>query len=70
MREEEIYKLIGYRIRLIRVRKNMTQGELSQHLPLSRAALSNIELGKHRIQLHNLYELADVLGVTIYDLIV
>ncbi|TVY07047.1 helix-turn-helix domain-containing protein [Paenibacillus cremeus] len=70
MNEEEIYKTVGFRIRQARIAKNMTQDELCEILRLSRASISNIEVGRHRIQLHVLYQLAETFGMNIRELLV
>jgi transcriptional regulator with XRE-family HTH domain len=41
----------------------MSQATLGGRVKLSRTSIVNIECGRHRIQIHVLYEIARVLGV-------
>lgn len=70
MKADEIYKKVGERVRTARLSRNLTQDDVCELVPLSRASLSNIEVGRHRIQLHVLFQLAEALEVPIVDLIV
>jgi transcriptional regulator with XRE-family HTH domain len=62
---EDIYGLIGKRIRELRLAREpkMSQQTLAKHVGLSRVSIVNIENGRHRIQIHQLIELARALGV-------
>lgn len=66
-----IYKQTGEAIaRLRRTRKpKLTQQQLAIAAGISRASIANIEQGRHRIQLHVLYDLAEALEVTPQDLL-
>ena len=63
------YRLIGKRIRRYRLSKNITQEELAFQIDTSSAYISNVECGKKKVSLNKLCLIADVLGVTINDLI-
>lgn len=57
-----IYRDIGKRIQKAREEAGMSQGELATALGITQSALSNYELGKRRLYLANLEQLANVLG--------
>lgn len=63
MLENEIYQKIGRNIYQLRKQRNMTQAFLAHYLKLSRTSVSNIELGRHRIQIHVLIQIAEILDV-------
>lgn len=69
MQEHEIYHKIGRNIYLLRKQRKMTQESLAQLLRLSRTSVSNMEKGTHRIQIHILYQIAEVLGAPVLYLI-
>jgi Predicted transcriptional regulators len=66
-----IYKQTGGAIaRLRRTRKpKLTQQQLAIAAGISRASIANIEQGRHRIQLHVLYDLAEALEIKPHDLL-
>jgi len=57
-----VYRSIGLKIQEARQELGLTQQELASRLGLTQAALSNYELGKRRLYLANLEQIADVLG--------
>lgn len=57
-----IYKNIGKRIQKAREEIGISQEELAARLGVSQAALSNYELGKRRLYLANIQQIADVLN--------
>jgi transcriptional regulator with XRE-family HTH domain len=57
-----VYRSIGLKIQEARHELGLTQQELASRLGLTQAALSNYELGKRRLYLTNLEQIADVLG--------
>ena len=63
------YVLIGKRIKRFRLYKNITQEELAFEIKTSSAYISNIERGKKKPSLQKLYEISEILGVTINDLV-
>jgi len=68
--EHLLYKIIGQRIKTYRIAKHLTQEQVSEKLQMSRPSVTNIESGKHRIQIHVLYELAELFEIPIQDLLV
>lgn len=63
------YQLIGIRIREIRKRKHLTQEYLAEATGLSDTYISKIERGA-KASLESLLRIADVLGVTLNDLLI
>lgn len=68
-----IYPEIGKRLLALRKGK-FTQEQLAEELEkrglsLKRASIANIEKGKQRIMLHALYEIAEVMGVEVCELL-
>jgi len=68
-RSEQLYEEFGRRVRAIRRRAGVTQGELAQQLGLSRTSVSNIEAGRQRLPLHHLYAFAAALDCELLELI-
>jgi len=66
-----LYRLIGERVAEVRQRpeRRRSQLELGKAVGLSRTSIANLEKGRHRIQIHVLYEIALVLGVEPSDLL-
>jgi len=58
---ELIYREIGKRIQKAREEAGLSQEELASALGITQSALSNYELGKRRLYLANLEQLANVL---------
>ncbi len=57
-----VYREIGRRIQLAREEKGLTQEDLAVRLGCTQSALSNYELGKRRLYLNLLNQIAQVLG--------
>jgi len=69
MRPEPIYQQIG---RIIRARRRVldrAQGQLAQQVGISRATLANIETGRQRVLVHQLYAFARALELKLSDLL-
>lgn len=64
-----VYREIGSAIRRLRHLQQMTQDDLASHVNLSRASIVNIERGRHRTQIHVLYDIANALSCDIHDLL-
>jgi len=60
-------KTIGQKIKIFREQKRFTQVELSKYISLDRAAISRVELNKQVIKAEDLFDIAGVLGINIYD---
>jgi transcriptional regulator with XRE-family HTH domain len=56
------FKEIGRKIQAAREERGMTQVDLAQALGITQAALSNYELGKRRLYLHQIEQIANILG--------
>jgi transcriptional regulator with XRE-family HTH domain len=66
---DPFYKHIGMTLRGAREALSMTQAELAQVVGLSRTSLTNIELGRQRILVDQLAELANALHISVSSLI-
>lgn len=69
MDTDPFYKHIGMTLRGAREALSMTQGELANVVGLSRTSLTNIELGRQRILVDQLAELANALHIPVSSLI-
>jgi len=63
------YKALGKRIKIARIKADMTQEQLSEKLDISLSHISNIETGKTRVSLPALISIANGLSVTVDDLV-
>jgi len=70
-REFWVYEEIGKRISDLRRHRprKLSQQELADSIGISRASVVNVERGRHRVQIHVLFEIARVLGVEPRDLL-
>lgn len=66
---ELLYLIVGNRIKVAREQANLTQSALAETMNLTRTSLVNIEAGKQRIQLHDLYRACIVLGIGLDSLL-
>jgi transcriptional regulator with XRE-family HTH domain len=62
MKVEPVYHSIGAIIRSKRRQLEWSQEKLAQHVRISRATLANIETGRQRILVHQVYIFATALG--------
>jgi transcriptional regulator with XRE-family HTH domain len=70
MSDLEIYRLIGSRIAGRRKDLRLKQAEVAAQIGLTRASLANIEKGRQKIMLHQIYRVAEALRVeSILDLV-
>lgn len=67
--DNTVYVELGKKIREARDKKGWTQQELSERVNLTRSSITNIENGKQKIQIDDLYFFASVLEVGILDLL-
>jgi transcriptional regulator with XRE-family HTH domain len=67
--EEAFYRALGERIAELRRDQNLTQQQLANALGLSQKTVGHYEVGRIRVQVCLLPELADCLGVSISELI-
>ena len=63
------YKAIGLRIKAARTRKGFTQGNIAQLTGLSTPHISNIETGNTKLGLPTIIHLANVLDVSVDELL-
>lgn len=63
------YKAIGKRIKIARIRADLTQERLAELVDVSPTHLSNIETGSTRVSLTLIVNLANALSVTVDDLL-
>jgi len=61
---EKILKEIGERVRKARVAKGLSQAQLADALKISPPHMSNIEMGKHAMNVTTLYQICELLGVS------
>jgi transcriptional regulator with XRE-family HTH domain len=59
----KIQNELGRRLRWLRIDKDLTQEDVALEVEISRDHLSNIELGKHPINIKTLYKLAKFFDV-------
>lgn len=64
----EFYAAVGSRIQGYRKQRGLTQTDLAEAVGLKRSSLCNVEAGRQHPLLHTFVMLAQVLGVSIADL--
>lgn len=57
----ELYRRLGRTVAARRVQLDLTQRDVAERLGLSRASLANLESGRQRIMVHQLFALANTL---------
>lgn len=63
------YKAIGKRIKIARIRTDITQEKLAEIVDLSSSHMSNIETGTTKVSLTTIVIIANALSVTVDDLL-
>ena len=63
------YKAIGKRIKIARIKADLTQEHLAERIGISPTHLSNIETGTTRVSLNTIISIANALSVTSDDLL-
>ena len=63
------YKAIGKRIKIARIKADLTQEKLSEIVGVSPTHLSNIETGTTRVSLNTIINIANALHITSDDLL-
>ena len=66
---DELYKIVGEKIKNGRKVRNLTQSDLADGVGLSRTSVTNIESGRQKYPLHKLWEIANFLRIDIRDLL-
>ena len=64
-----LYKEFGRRLRKSRTEAKLTQQQVADRVKLTRTSITNIERGSQHIALHQLFLLADAVGVSPVDLL-
>lgn len=65
----EYKKKIGLNIKSLRVKKSYKQKDLADFIQISRASIGYIERGEQNFTIETLYKIANVLNVSIKDLL-
>ena len=60
---------VGLRVRALRATHGLTQLGLARRSGISRPSVANVEAGRQNVSLHNLFALADALGVEVEELL-
>ena len=63
------YKAIGKRIKIARIKADLTQEMLAEKIELSPTHLSNIETGTTRVSLATIVSIANGLDITVDDIL-
>ena len=58
-----VYRVLGAAVAQRRRSLGLTQEDLASRVGMTRASLANIETGRQGVLLHQVYELADALGL-------
>ena len=66
--QDRFYMLLGSRIREHRVNASLKQEALASFLKLSRASIVNIEKGRQRPSIYQIFEIGKVLNVPVSEL--
>ncbi len=69
MRIEDLYAEMGDALKTGREAAGFTQNELAQMVGLSRASIANIETGRQKVFLHQLFIFAGHLNLDVTDLL-
>jgi transcriptional regulator with XRE-family HTH domain len=69
MKHDELYVQLGALIRSRRKKLLLTQHDLAARIGISRASLANIETGRQKVLVHQLYALATALDLAPSDLL-
>ena len=63
MNERSIYSALGEAVAIRRKAMSMTQAQVAAKVGISRASIANIEAGRQKVLLHQVYLLAEALKV-------
>lgn len=66
--ETDLKKLVGQRLQLLRLERNLTQEQMSEKLNLSTSAYCKIEYGETDLTLTRLNKIADILNMSAIEL--
>lgn len=62
MSEMDLYGQMGRKVAAARKKLGLTQAELASRVSLTRASVANIETGRQRVMLHDVFALVEALG--------
>jgi transcriptional regulator with XRE-family HTH domain len=65
----DLHAALGKKIRDRRISSGLTQAELADRIAISRTSLTNMELGRQRLLVDQLYKMAEVLNTKPQDLL-
>ena len=63
----ENFKLLGRRVKFLRMEKGISQTDMAEMIGLSQTNLSNMESGRTTITTQNLFKMREVLGCKMSD---
>lgn len=66
--ETDLKKIVGHRLQMLRMEKNLTQEQMGDKLNLSTSAYCKIEYGETDLTLTRLNKIADVLNMSALEL--
>ena len=64
--KQDLYQ-VGFKIKMMRMQKSITQTDLAEAMEISKAHLSNIETGKTVVTLENLFKVQKILNCHMRD---
>ena len=64
---EEKFKLLGRRVKFLRLDKGISQTKMAERIGLSQTNLSNMESGRTAITIQNLFKMREVLDCKMAD---
>lgn len=65
--EEIVYQLISQKLRQRRKEQGFSQENVSQAIGLSRTSIVNFENGRQRLPIHNIYQIARLVDLSIQE---
>lgn len=67
-RSDKVRKKLGYRIRLLRESKGLSQGDLAYRIGINRSYLSEVENGHRNLTVDILTRMSDIMSITLSEL--
>ena len=67
-RSDRVRKKLGYKIRLLRESRGLSQGDLAYRIGINRSYLSEVENGHRNLTIDILTRLGDIMSITLSDL--
>ena len=64
---ENEFKVLGKKVKLLRLEKGISQTEMAEAIGLSQTNLSNMESGRTAITIQNLFKMQKILGCKMSD---